>query len=112
MEEYENLSKVKQGMWQCEYNVWHNKGKRECECKADFYKRSAQARKAREKADDNRPMTAAERERSVEKIKSIGDSMRAKGILPEKKLPPAPKPVAVGADDMEEDDDGMPDFIE
>lgn len=81
MEEYENISKVKQGMWQCEYNVWHNKGKRECECRSEFYKRSAQARRAREKADDNRPLTAEDRERNAGRMKHIGDAMRASGVL-------------------------------
>lgn len=113
MEEFQNWTKVKQGMWQCEYRTWHNKGKRECECKADFYKRQAQAKKDRDAAASNRPMTDAERAHVSEKMHQIGDSMRAKGILPEKKLPPPPKPVAAGTDLEEDDDsDGMPDFTE
>lgn len=81
MEQYENLSKVKQGMWQCEYRRWHNKGKRECECKAEFYKRLAQARKDKESAEDNRPLTAADREKSYDRMKQMGDAMRASGVL-------------------------------
>lgn len=42
MKQYEDLCKVKQGMWQCEYGNWHNKGKKECECKKEFLNKQRQ----------------------------------------------------------------------
>lgn len=34
MEQYEDIAKVKQGMWQCEFRIWH-KRREECECRVE-----------------------------------------------------------------------------
>lgn len=83
-EKYDDLCKVKQGMYQCQYGNWHNKGKRECECSKEHYRKLGDARRAREKAEEDREPTPEERERARVFIKSIGEDLKKIGVLPKK----------------------------
>ncbi len=98
MSEYQNLCNVKQGMWQCPYQTWHNKGKVECQCAKDFARRREQRRLERQQAEENKPLTPEEREAILKRMKEIGDNMRVNNA------PPAP----VAA---EQEEDGMPEFV-
>ena len=66
MAQYADICKVKQGMWQCEYKNWHNKGKRECECRKEYYRKKKEEEIARQQAEENKPVSEAERERQRE----------------------------------------------
>ncbi len=106
MAEYEDLCKVKQGMWQCEYRNWHNKGKRECECKAEFYKRQDQRRRDDAEREANRPLTEDEKKRNAERMQSMREGLRKRGILTPREIATAPVRQHIEADE------GMPDFID
>lgn len=99
MAEYENLCKVRQGMWQCSYKGWHNKGKVECQCAKDFARRREEKRREREQAEENKPLTPEQKANMLKRMKEIGDGMRVKNA--------PPTPVAA-----EQEEDGMPDFTD
>lgn len=79
MDQYEDLCKVKQGMWQCEYRNWHNKGKRECECKKDFFSQQVADRKKQQQADEDRPLTKAEQEINRERFTIMNERAALSG---------------------------------
>lgn len=79
MEQYDAVEKAKQGMWQCTYGTWHNKGKRECECKNEFYK---QQRAKKAEADQNwTPPTPEEKARGAKAMSSIREHLESRGIF-------------------------------
>lgn len=106
MDQYEALSKVKEGMWQCIYRNWHNKGKRECECKKDYYRRQEQHRKGDAEREANRPLTDEERQRHQGRMRSMRETLETRGILTPKRIAKAPVRQTIEADE------GMPDFLD
>jgi hypothetical protein len=66
--QYGDIEKVKQGMWQCAYRNWHNKGKRECDCAAEAEKKRRLDEEARQREEDNRPLSEEEREKNKERL--------------------------------------------
>lgn len=79
MSQYEDLEKVRQGMWQCQYRNWHNKGKRECECKKDFYRKQEEIRRKKEEDEANKPQTPEERERSIAALTLMNEEWALEG---------------------------------
>lgn len=79
MEQYEDFGKVKQGMWKCEYGKWHNKGKRECECKSEVFKRNEERKRKEETDRDNRPMTEEEKARNRNAIRLMEENAALDG---------------------------------
>lgn len=79
--QYDAIAKTKEGMWQCEYMKWHNKGKRECECKAEFYRERDRKRRELRTQDIYRELNPEERARSIKKFESIGDVLRRQGVI-------------------------------
>lgn len=84
IKQYEDYEKVKQGMWQCLYRNWHNKGKKECDCKADFYKRQRQAEEEKEREEMMRPLTPEEEERSRKALRRVKEFMVLNGTFGQK----------------------------
>lgn len=80
LEQFEDLAKVKQGMFQCEYQVWHAK-RETCDCKAEARRRHEAAMKKAAEARDHRPLTEEEKKKSREAMHSIGDELRRRGIF-------------------------------
>lgn len=66
---YNDISNINQGMWQCEYGGWHNKGKKECTCKADIarQKREEERKKLYERIPEE------QREKNIEALKRMGE---------------------------------------
>lgn len=79
MGEYSNIEKVKQGMWQCEYRNWHNKGKRECECQKEFYRKQAADKKNKDNEEMNRPLTAEEKKRNLTRFQIMNENAALNG---------------------------------
>lgn len=80
MEQYQDLCKVKQGMWQCEYRNWHNKGKRECECAREWRQKQERERQAKEDAENNRPLTDEERAANAEAFRKMSEKAALDGL--------------------------------
>lgn len=78
--QYEDLAKVKQGMWQCEYQKWHGK-REECGCKAERWKQHEEIMRKARVAHDNRELTPEERANNIKKVKEIGDHFRSNGMF-------------------------------
>lgn len=75
--EYENLQRIKEGQWQCQYQTWHMKKDR-CTCKSD------KMREAQRKVDQEarlRPLTPEERERAQELARKSGETMVLSGLI-------------------------------
>lgn len=79
MEQYQDLCKVKQGMWQCEYRNWHNKGKRECECAREWRQKQAEEERKKKEAEDNRPLTDEERKANAEAFRKMSEKAALDG---------------------------------
>lgn len=79
MAQYGDLCNVKQGMWQCEYRKWHNKGKRECDCKKEFFQQKEADRKRRENDAENRPQTPEERAATANYLRTMNEEAAIKG---------------------------------
>lgn len=60
-DQYEELGKIKDGQWKCQYGNWHNKGKRECECKKEHFRKAEDARKKIQEAEQYGPVTPEKR---------------------------------------------------
>lgn len=83
LEQYQDLEKAKQGMWQCSYKKWHEK-RGVCECKRNFYEEQKAAREAIEDARLNRKPTEEERMRSAEAMDAVRIDLERRGVLPRK----------------------------
>lgn len=79
MEQFNGWSKVKQGMWQCEYRNWHNKGKVECQCKSDWYKQQQQKRREAIKREEDTPMTPEQKDRFGDRMRRMNEEAALKG---------------------------------
>lgn len=66
-DQYEDLVKAKQGMWQCEYRKWHGK-KEECQCRADLWRKHREAVETKENSHVHVELSAEDKE----KIRQIG----------------------------------------
>ena len=80
MEQYDDLAKIKQGMWQCLYKKWHKK-KGECECQVDFYKQQKRIAEELEDMKNNRIDTPEERAKKQKAWREIGEELKAKGVI-------------------------------
>lgn len=79
IKEYEEFCKVKQGMWKCVYQNWHNKGKKECECHQDAL-RSIRARQENDRRQEEmKKMTDEERDINIEKLKKAKEEWALSG---------------------------------
>ncbi len=65
--QYDDLTKIKQGMWNCAYRTWHLR-KGECECKGELMKKHREElARIREQAE-NKPLTDEQKEKLHESI--------------------------------------------
>ena len=81
LEEYDSMTKLKQGLWQCAHKRWHEK-KVQCSCARDIARqRDADVRRQQMARPDLTLEQQAERGKT---IKSIGDELRSRGVLPQK----------------------------
>lgn len=81
-EAYENLLKVKQGMYQCRYHRWHQR-KEYCFCQRDIM---IEARKEQKKEETARKeKTPQEIKHISQTLKIMGDELRSRGVLPPQK---------------------------
>lgn len=79
-EQYDDMTKIKQGDWQCSFRKWHKK-KAECECRGEALRRAREAREEAEEKELNRPLTEEEQEAQRKAIGSVRDDLERKGIL-------------------------------
>lgn len=79
MDQYESIEKARQGMWQCSYGQWHNKGKRECECRREYF--NQQREKNRTQDLHWTPPTPEEKQRAGKQMASIREHLEKKGIF-------------------------------
>lgn len=80
IDQYQELIKLKQGMWQCEYKVWHQR-KGECNCKSEYYRRHQESLNKTKEAKENRDPTPEEKIEIRKKIDEISEHLRDVGIL-------------------------------
>lgn len=78
-EQYTEYSNVKQGMWKCEYGNWHNKGKRECECRAEFFKKQREKEQREKEARENKPLSPEEQKAQRERMRLMNEESALKG---------------------------------
>ena len=115
MQQYADLQKKKQGLWQCEDGHWHEKRIKECTCRADRLKDERRKTEQQKRAEENRPPTEAERARSQEKLKRTGEELVLGGTLSHvgrtirrstlEEWKEAGKPLAVSEDSLKIDED-------
>jgi len=73
IKQYQDMCRIKEGMWQCEYGTWHNKGKRECQCREEAQKKRKQIEDEKRREAENRPLTQQELERRKETLKKVSE---------------------------------------
>lgn len=83
--QYEDMMRLKQGMWQCTQHTWHAR-KDDCRCRSELYRKNENDRRQRESDEKNRPANPAEMERIGESLKNMRASMMRNGILAPKKI--------------------------
>lgn len=79
-EQYGDVVKLKQGMFQCEYRKWHGK-KETCDCKREREREHAEVMRQAREREENRELTPEERAANLKRIREIGDGFRAKGFV-------------------------------
>lgn len=72
MEQYEDLTRIKQGMFQCAYRKWHGK-KEECQCKRELLQKQREREKQEQDERDNRPLTPEEQAASRERFTKMNE---------------------------------------
>lgn len=77
VEQFEDLAKVRAGMVQCPYRRWHGR-KEECDCRDRVRRESAENARMRQQAEDDRPLTDAERTKNLARIRDIRQFLRGK----------------------------------
>lgn len=82
IQQYHDLQKKKQGMWQCEEGNWHEKKHRECTCRADRLKSERLREDQQRRQEENRPLTPEEHAANQERLKKAGEIMVLKKVLP------------------------------
>lgn len=82
-EQYEDMGRIKQGMWHCAYGKWHEK-KGTCECKQDALRRARQVREDAEEAEKKRPQTDEELAAGRKALDETRANLERRGILPKK----------------------------
>lgn len=90
IEQYADMIKLKQGMWQCEYKKWHAR-KQECECRSDMIRKRNETLDRVREAQENRELTPEEFEHSRKKIDEIGELLRQSGIFVKKESKDTPQ---------------------
>lgn len=63
---YDDLAKIKQGMWQCQFLQWHGR-RAECDCKQDILVRRNRAERAIRRLKEDTFFTDPEQKASVER---------------------------------------------
>lgn len=103
IKQYEDLCKINQGMWQCEFGNWHNKGKKECDCKKEYLnkKRAEEDRKIYQRPE----LTEEEIEQRTEAIKKNKEIMLLHGTLYKKDSFPVRRSTILELRDQGEDID-------
>ncbi len=81
--EYDDLVKVKQGMYQCSYRKWHAK-REECFCQREANKRIQDEMNRIRNEADNKPMTDEQRAMAAQKFAEIREHLRQIGVLKKK----------------------------
>ena len=82
IDQYEKLSKINQGMWECQYRAWHQK-KEQCFCAREIARKHWE--ETNRKKMETREPTVEELEMRKLSIKKIRDNLRKNGILPAQK---------------------------
>lgn len=80
LSQYEDVAKLKQGMFQCEYQTWHAK-REECQCKKEREKEHRRIMQEAENKASSRELTPEERAANLRRIKEIGEHFRKTGII-------------------------------
>jgi len=75
IEEFDDLARIKQGMWQCGERTWH-KRKDECDCQREMAKKRHQEEQAAREREMNKELTPEERERARQRMAEITESLR------------------------------------
>lgn len=81
IQQYHDLQRKKQGMWQCEEGHWHEKRIRECTCRADRIKDERRKADQQKRDEENRPLTEEERAANNERIRKMGEQLVLQGTL-------------------------------
>ncbi len=80
LNQYQDMVKLKQGMWQCEYQKWHKK-REECECKKDAWRKLEEIQRAREIDEENKPLTDEEKAINKKQMDKMRKDLEALGVL-------------------------------
>lgn len=78
IEQYNDIIKIKQGMWQCEYKKWHNR-KDTCEC-AKEYAKIKREKEQRRMEEEYEKQTPEQKERVQKEMDKIRAEMKRIGI--------------------------------
>lgn len=74
VEQYQDWCKVKEGQWQCAYRKWHPK-KGECSCEKEWRAEQRRKEEAKQREQDNRPLTEEERAANAEHFRKSNEIM-------------------------------------
>jgi hypothetical protein len=78
--QYEDLSRVKGGEWQCAYGAWHKK-RGDCQCKQEYH-RDIERRRLQVQEDlANKPLTESERAEVAQAILRTNERMALGGLM-------------------------------
>lgn len=84
MDQFMDMEKLQQGMWQCSWKKWHPK-KGVCECREEAYRAEKQRKQDQELAKANLPETPEQYAAGRAAIEKITIGLEAKGIIKKKK---------------------------
>lgn len=77
---YDDLTKVKQGMYQCSYRTWHAK-REECSCAREASDRREAHMKRIRDTEQQRPITPEQRAGIAEMVARTRQELLAKGVI-------------------------------
>lgn len=83
LDQYADIVKIKQGMWQCEYKKWHERNHK-CECKAEMWRQQEKALKEAREIAENRELSPEEFARMRQKMNELTEEFKQKGIIPDR----------------------------
>lgn len=78
--QYEDMMKIKQGQWECEYKIWHGR-REECQCKKNAWQTHERNMQRAHEAKERAEPTPEQRAAGLAAMKSAGEYLRSKGAL-------------------------------
>jgi len=79
-EQYADILKIKQGMYQCIYKQWHQK-RDTCDCARELEKKRKHDKEEKERQEDSKPRTPEEQAQLAETLRRNREILEARGVL-------------------------------